>query len=173
MASTGMTPMGRPPGVVGRQVADPTLHGEVHLDGRVRLQRQQMLLGIDDLDVRRLDDVRGRHRAGAALDQLELDGVRHVALEAQLLEVEDDLDDVLLDPGDGAELVLDVADLHGRDGGTLQRGEQHAPQGVPDRHAVASAQRAGLVLAVGLLSSSSTDSIWAFSNSIMGRPYLE
>ena len=90
--------MGRPfLGVVRGQVARATLHGQVHLDGGVRLERQDVLVGIDDLDVGRLHDVGGRDRTGTALDELQLGGMRDVALEAQSLEVEEDLDDVLLD----------------------------------------------------------------------------
>ena len=137
-------------GVVRGEVARAPLDGEVHLDGGVRLQGQDVLLRVDDLDVRRLDDVRRGDRAGAALDELELRGMGHVALEAQPLEVEEDLDDILLDPRDGAELVRHVPDLHGRDGSALERREQHATQGVAQRHAVAGTQRAGLVLAVRL-----------------------
>ena len=133
------------------QVADAALDREVHLDGHViRVQRHQRLVRVDDLDVRGLHDVRGRHRAGSGLDQLELDRMRGVALEPQLLDVEDDLGDVLLDTRDAAELVVDVADLDRRDRRALEGRQQHAPQGVADRDAVAGRERAGLVLAVGL-----------------------
>ena len=88
-------------GALGGQVADAALDGQVHLDGHVvRVERHQDEVGVDDLDVGRLGDVRRGDGAGAALDQLQLDRVAGVALEAQLLDVEDDLRDVFLDARD-------------------------------------------------------------------------
>ena len=110
--------------------------------------------------------------AGAGLDQLELHRVRGVALEAQLLDVEDDRVTSSLTPGMAAELVVDVADLDGGHGGTLERRQQDAAQGVAERHAVAGRQRAGLVLGV-LGVGSPTDSICGFSSSIIVGDYLE
>jgi hypothetical protein len=52
---------------------------------------------------------------GAALDEAELDGVTGVALEAELLDVQDDLGDIFLDARDRRELLVDVADLDARD----------------------------------------------------------
>ena len=79
-------------GALGGQVAHAPLDGEVHLDGgAVRVEGQQLLVRVDDLDVGGLHDVRGGDGAGAVLDQLELDGMGRVALEAQLLDVEEDL----------------------------------------------------------------------------------
>ncbi len=134
---------------LGRQVADAALDGQVDLDRHVaRVEDHEVLLGVDDLDVRVLGDVGGGHDAGAGLDQLELHGVRGVALEPQLLDVEDDLGQVLLDARQAAELVVDVVDLDGGHGSTLERRQEDAAQGVAQRHAVACRQRAGLVLAV-------------------------
>ena len=138
IASTGMTPIGSCLGALGGQVADAALDGQVHLDRHVvRVEGHQHQLGVDDLDVGRLGDVGGGDRAGAALDQAELDRVRREALEAQLLDVEDDLGDVFLDAGDRAELVVDVADLDRRDGRALERGQQDAPERVAEGDAVA------------------------------------
>ncbi len=63
-------------GVVGGQVARAPLDGQVHLDGGARLEGQDVLLGVDDLDVGRLHDVGRGDRAGPALDELELGGMR-------------------------------------------------------------------------------------------------
>ena len=86
--------------------------------------------------------------AGAALDQPELDRVRREALEAELLDVQDDLGDVFLDARDRGELLVHVADLDRRDGRALERGEQDAAEGVAEGDAVAGLQRPGLVLGV-------------------------
>jgi hypothetical protein len=92
---------------------------------------------VDDLDVGRLDDVGGGDRAGPRLHQLELDRVRGEAPEPEPLRVEDDLGDILLDARDGGELVVDVPDLDGGDGCSLERREEHAPERVAQGYAVA------------------------------------
>ena len=136
-------------GALGAEVADAALDREVHLDRHVvRVEGHQDELRVDDLDVGRLGHVGRRHRAGAALDEPELDGMRGEALEAKLLDVQDDLGDVFLDAGDRRELLVDVADLDARDRGALERGEQHAPERVAEGHAVAGLEGSGLVLGV-------------------------
>ena len=103
IASTAITPIGSGLGPLGGEVADATLDRQVHLDRHVvRVERHQVQLGVDDLDVRRLDDVRGGDGAGAALDEPELDRVRGEALEPELLDVQDDLGDVFLDARDAS-----------------------------------------------------------------------
>ena len=64
--------------------------------------------------------------------------------QPQLLGVEHDLGDVFLDVFDGAELVEDAGHLDGGDRCSLEGVEQHAAQRVPQRHAVAGAQRVDL-----------------------------
>ena len=71
------------------------------------------------------------------------------ALQAELLDVQDDLGDVFLDARDRRELLVHVADLDRRDRGAFERGQQDAPQGVAQGDAIAGLERAGLVLAVG------------------------
>ena len=113
------------------QVADAALDGDVELDRHVIcVEGHQDLLGIDDLHIGRLGDVRSRDPARAALHELELDRVGREALEAELLDVQDDLGDVLLDPRDRGELLIDVPDLDGRHRRTLERGQEDTPEGV-------------------------------------------
>ena len=136
-------------GPLDTEVPDAALDRHVHVDRHVvRVEGHQHEVAVHDLDVRRLQDVRREHRAGAALGEPELDGVRREALHAELLGVQDDLGDVLLDPGDRGELLVDVPDLEGRDRGALERGEQDAPERVAEGHAVAGLQRSDLVLGV-------------------------
>ena len=147
-----MTPIGQLLRALGGEVAHAALDGHVDLDRHVvRVDGQQVLVRIDDLDVGVLLDVVARDRAGAGLEQAQLHRVRRVALEAQLLDVEHHLGDVFLDARDGAELVIHVADLDGRHGRALERAEQHAAQGIADGDAVTGGKRAGLVLGVRLL----------------------
>ena len=86
----------------------------------------------------------GGDRAGAALHELERDGVARERAQAQLLDVQDDLGDVFLDVLDRAELVEDAGDLDAGDGGSLEGAEQDATQGVAQRHAVALLERGHL-----------------------------
>ena len=127
----GDDPDGQRLGRARRQVAHAALDGEVHLQGHVvGVEGQERQLRVDDLDVGVLADVGGRDRAGAGLDQAELHRMRGVALEAQLLDVEDDLGEILLDARDAGEFVVHVAHLDRGDGGALQGREQDAPERV-------------------------------------------
>jgi hypothetical protein len=114
----------------------------------IRVERHEDELGVDDLDVGRLGHVRRRHRAGAALDEPQLDGVGGEALEPELLDVQDDLGDVFLDAGDRRELLVHVADLDAGDRGALERGQEDAPERVAEGHAVAGLEGSCLVLGV-------------------------
>src|SRR5690606_6684808 len=58
-----------------------------------------------------------------------------------VLDVEDDLGDILLDPGDRGELVEHAVDPDARDRGTGDRGEQGPTQGVAEGVAEARLQR--------------------------------
>ena len=63
-------------GPLGAEVADAALDRQVHLDRHVvGVEGHEDEVGVDDLDVGRLGDVRRGDRAGAALDQAELDRV--------------------------------------------------------------------------------------------------
>ena len=136
-------------GALGAEVAHAALDGEVHLDRHVvRVEGHQDEVWIDDLDVGRLGDVGGGDRPGPALDQPELDGMRRVALEAELLDVQDDLGDVLLDARDRRELLVDVTDLDARDRRSLERRQEDAPEGVAESDAVAGLEGPCLVLGV-------------------------
>ena len=75
-------------------------------------------------------------------------GWRGVALEAELLDVQDDLGDVFLDARDRRELLVDVTDLDAGDRGALEGRQEDAPKGVAEGDAVAGLERTGLVLGV-------------------------
>jgi hypothetical protein len=116
------------------------------------VKRADDLVLVDDLVVIVFLDVAGGDDAflvGADGEQARLLAFAVVA-EAHLLQVEHDLDDIFEDAGDGAELVLNAADLHGGDGGALQRGEQDAAQGVADRVTVTLVEGFGDELRVGV-----------------------
>jgi hypothetical protein len=92
-----------------------------------------MGVGIQDLDACGQVDVLGRDIAGARGNQRHLDLVGiGVHAHDDLLEVEDDVGDVLLDPFDGRELVGHALDPHALDRGAAKRGQQHAAEAVAE-----------------------------------------
>ena len=76
MASTGIDPDGQLLGLLGREIADAALDREVHLDLGAGLERQEVQLGVDDLDVSGLADVGRGDGTGARLVELQLRRVR-------------------------------------------------------------------------------------------------
>ena len=109
-----------------------------------------MLLGVQDLHVGVGLDVAGRRpRSGPFASRRSVCGPSRVQLEPHLLEVEDDVGDVLVTPGDRRELVQHALDPDGGDRRPLEGGQQHPPQGVAEGHAEAALQRLGDELAVG------------------------
>ena len=71
----------------------------------------------------RLDVPGGDHALAGGLD---IDGLGALAVELgdDPLDVQDDLSDVLLDTGDGAELMLDTCDLDAGDCRAGERGQE-------------------------------------------------
>ena len=94
------------------------------------------------LEIGRRLDVAGGDDAGALLRDVHLD-LRRLAVQPadQVLEVEDDVGHVLADARQRRELVRDALDLDGRDGGALERREEHAAQRVAERVAEAAVER--------------------------------
>src|SRR5262249_2786028 len=116
--------------LVGGNVAAPTLQAHLHLqlstfrnggDVDVLVQYLNVAIGLDHA---RSDD--------SGLSGLEVDGFWSIAIELErdLLQVEDDVRGVLDYAGDGLELVQHAFNLHRGNGRALNRGQQHAPQGV-------------------------------------------
>src|SRR4051794_33913621 len=136
-------------GALGAEIPDAALDREVHLDRHVvGVEGHQDEVRVDDLDVGRLGNVGSGHGAGPALDEPELDRVGREALEPELLDVQDDLGDVFLDPRDRRELLVHVTDLDAGDGGPFQGRQQDTAKGVAEGHAVAGLKGARLVLGV-------------------------
>ena len=109
-----------------------------------------MQLGIGDLDLRWIDEVGGRHHARTLGLESQRDRLVAVRLQAQLLQVEQQLGRVLLHARDRRELVVDALDPHGGDGGARHRGQQHAPQRVAQRQTKTTFQWVNLELGVVL-----------------------
>src|SRR5258708_36352742 len=93
-------------------------------------------------------DVRSA-RLGRALGvEQQGHGVLGEALEAELLQVEDDLGDVLFDVRDSGELMRDTVDLDRRDRRAPQGREQHTTKRVSECGAESWVQRLHVELAV-------------------------
>lgn len=92
-----------------------------------------MEVGVHDLHVGHGKEVPRLHLLGALGLEEEGHGLEAGVQEPdhQLLEVEDDLHHVLLDPGDGGELVEDVLNVDAGDRGPRDGGKEDAPQGFP------------------------------------------
>ena len=140
---------------LGHDVALAHLHDHLGLHLAARREGGDGVIGVEDLHVGVGDDVAGPD--GTRLRGVDLDRPGHIAVELQAdaLEIQDDVRHVLLHARDGGELVEDLVEAHGHDGRPLDRGEQHAPQGVAQRDAVAPLERLDgefrVGLAVGLL----------------------
>src|SRR5437899_4279458 len=138
-----LVPLG---GHIALAAFDRQLHAEPAL---IAVERADVELRIDDLDVTRRLDVRRLHLAGAGHIQREADGIVTVGDQVQPLEVEDDLGDVLFDVRDRGKLVRDSLDRDRGHGGALQRAQQHAAKRVAQRRAEAGLERLDLELPVG------------------------
>ena len=123
--------------VLGRHVAAPLLDRHLEMELAVHRQRGDVHLGVGDARVAFADHVGAGDRALARLVDLALELVLALVLDAQALQVEDHVGDVLVHAFQRVELVVRALDLHRRDRGALDRREQHAPQAVADRVAEA------------------------------------
>ncbi len=124
-----------------RDVATATLDGELELELRGVVQGRDDELGVVDLDAGGSGDVGRGDLTGTRLAQVRRDGLIALARDDELLDVQDDLGDILLDTGNGAELVEDAVDADARDGRTGDRRQEAATQRVADRVAEAGLQR--------------------------------
>ena len=95
-----------------------------------------MKIRVEDLDVGITDDV-GSRDLFLTLN-VDADDPRLVAchLEAELLEVEDDVRDIVPDARNRGELMEHAIDPDGGNRSTFERRQQHAAQAVAERRAV-------------------------------------
>ena len=119
--------------LLGGRVAAAAADRQVHLELGLLLERRDRRLGVQDLDARGQVDVLGGDLAGAGGHQRRLDLVGvGVHPDDDVLEVQDDVGHVLLDPLDRRELVGDALDADAGDRGASERGEQHAAKAVAE-----------------------------------------
>src|SRR5579883_1046924 len=128
--------------LLGRDVAAALGDLDLHVELAARFQVRDDEIAVDDLDVRVALD-RGRlDRAFLVGRQVHGLGTVGEELDAQLLEVEEDVHDIFLHAVDRGVLVRGLLDAHGRHGRALEAGEKNAAQRVA--HGVAVAALVGL-----------------------------
>ena len=100
-----------------------------------------MEVAVEDLHLARRGDEVGGDLTGTLTAEEDLHRLLAVAAQDEVLQVQDDVGDILLDPLDGAELVEDTLDPHARDGRAGDGGQQGAAQAVAERVAKTRLQR--------------------------------
>src|SRR5690606_26502671 len=137
---------------VGRDVAATLRHGDVDGQAGRLVQRGDVELGVEDVDVAVGVDVLGGDVIKALLVEAQGDRLVAVADEDQVLQVEDDVGDVLGDPGDRVELVERVVEAQLGDRRAGDGRQERAAQGVAEGVTEAGLQRAdGELLTVAFL----------------------
>ena len=98
--------------LVGRDVATTALDGQLDLQLALLVEVGDHQVRVVDLHASRRRDVTSGDNARTGLTQVHDDRLVVLGREHDLPDVEDDLGDILLDAGDGAELVGNAVDTH-------------------------------------------------------------
>src|SRR3984893_6188907 len=126
---------------LGREVAPALLDGEVESEAPPLVHGGEVQLGVEDLDVGRGLDVAGGDVARAALVEAQSDGLLRLASQHEVLEVQDEVGDVLLHPGDHVELVQRLVEPDLAHRGAGDRRQQRAAEAVAEGVAEAGLER--------------------------------
>ena len=138
--------------LLGRHVAGAALHVEFHVErALIRVQRREMQVRVDDLKVRRCNDVPGVNLTGAS--GLKAQPTRSICVGAQPdgLHPLDHLHHLLLQVGKSGVLMQHTINADPGDGGTGYGAHQHPAKRVAQRGGKAPLQRFQSELAVGLV----------------------
>ena len=134
--------------VLGADVATPFFKRQVHDEVSVLIQRGDMQIAVDHLDlIVHLEGGRRQFARSLHVDRHRL-GAFTIQLGRKLFEVEDDLCNVFLHAGNGGKLMLDAFNADAGNGNAGQRAQQHTAQGVAQRLAKAMLKRLDDELAV-------------------------
>jgi hypothetical protein len=117
--------------------------GELHANRGALVERANDVIGIEDLDIGAGFDVAGAGDPGTFLLEHHALHALRMLPERDFLDVEHDIGDVLAHARDRRELVQHAVDMHRRDGGALQRRQQHAAESVAEREPEAALKRIG------------------------------
>src|SRR3954452_24799661 len=122
-------------------VATAALDDQLHLELALLVERGDLDVGVVHLDAGGRRDVRGGDLTRALLAQVHGDRLVVLGGDDEILEVQDHLGDVLLDPVDRGELVEHAIDPDAGDRGTGDRGQQGTTKRVAERVAEAGLER--------------------------------
>ncbi len=124
-----------------RGVATTLLDGQVDRQAGLAVERGDVEVLVEDLDVGRALDVAGGDGGRATHVEAQVDRLVGDRGEHDVFDVEDDVGDVLGDAVDGVELVEGVVETDGRDRCAGDRRQQRATQRVAERVAEAGLER--------------------------------
>ena len=122
--------------LVAGHISAAVIEGQLHCQLGVLHQSRYVQIGIENLHFGIAFDVAGGHLTGAdCLDNCHLLAFG-IKLGYYALDIEHYLGDILLDSGDGRELMLHAVDLNAGGRCAGQRGKQYAAQGITEGGAV-------------------------------------
>src|SRR3989344_4698476 len=131
-------------------VAESALCAQLHLERHFAGDVGNVLFRIQDFDLAGKLQVCSGHLLGAFDAQRNTMGFIGQKLEADLTDIEEDSDDVLLDTFNGGELMRNARELHVRDRSARKRRKNDAAQRVAECVAVARIEAVYLVGAASL-----------------------
>src|SRR3989344_380607 len=131
-------------------VAESALCAQLHLERHFAGDVGNVLFRIQDFDLAGKLQVCSGHLLGAFDAQRNTLGFIGQKLEADLTDIEEDSDDVLLDTFNGGELMRNARELHVRDRSARKRRKNDAAQRVAECVAVARIEAVYLVGAASL-----------------------
>src|SRR6185437_15481917 len=108
--------------LIGLDITAAVIHVQLEGDVAIVLQREEMMVGLENRESGRSGDVAGLDRCRSGLGDAD-DGClrRIVETQDERLEVRDDLMDVFHDTRNGLVLVYDTVDAESPNGGAAQR----------------------------------------------------
>src|SRR2546422_466601 len=124
-----------------RDIPAPMLDDDLHVQNGALIQGRNVKVRRQDLDVCIVLHVAGFGDPGPLLAQANGLGLIGMQLEADLLDVKNDVGDVFGDAGNRGEFVQDALDFDGDDGSTRQRGQQDPTQRIADSRAEPTLER--------------------------------
>ena len=137
--------------LVRRDVSAAALHRHFHMKRTVVVERRDMEFRIQDFNVRIHSDVGSRNFLCPV--HIQTDGFRLVGihLQAQGLQVQDDICNIVANPRNRREFVKHPVNADSGDSRTLQRGEQNTAKAVAECRSVSTLQRLAYKLPVAIV----------------------
>ena len=136
--------------LIGRNPAATLVDGEIHRELRVRVEVADNEFGVQNFEPgESFTQVAGFEHVGSRDFHATGFGLVFVSrlLEADLLQVKDDVCDVFLNPRDGSQLMSNTVDAYRVDGEATKTRKEDAPKSIADCLAVTGFQRTKLELA--------------------------